>query len=141
MTYFRVDQDDIFIGIGTTLDLRKYQEKHRILLTSDEDDAEYIQIDETLYHDNWLNPIQTDRFEYQDADITAIETDVYEALAESIELGEEILSEIEDESEDTDGSDDTAEDAVEAITKVGYLERLEALEEAVLELAEVVANG
>ena len=141
MTYFRVDQDDTFIGIGTTHDLRKYQEKHKILLTSTEDDAEYIQIDEMLYHDNWLNPIQTDRFEYQNADVTAIETDVYEALAESIELGEEILAEIEDETGDADSADDTAEDAVEAISKVGYLERLEALEEAVLELAEVVANG
>lgn len=141
MTYFRVDQDDVFIGIGTTLDLRKYQEKHKILLTSTEDDAEYIQINEILYHDNWLNPIQTDRFEYQNADVTAIETDVYEALAESIELGEEILAEIEDETGDADRVGDTAEDAVEAITKVGYLERLEALEEAVLELAEVVANG
>ena len=141
MTYYKVTLEESLIGIGTENNLRRYQKKHNTLLICGIEDAEYIEIDGALYHDAWLETIKTDTVAYTDAEITAIEAETYEALAESIELGEEILSEIEDETEDTEDTDTTAEDAVEAITKVGYLERLEALEEAVLELAEEVANG
>ena len=46
--YYKIMTDSEFIGIGTTLSLRRFQKKHQILLTCDESQAQYIQYKEKL---------------------------------------------------------------------------------------------
>lgn len=97
MKYYKLINDDVFIGIGTSYDLRKYQSKHNILLTSDEKSAQYIQINDELFRDDWFAPITTNLLNYSKAKIIVIEKDEYDTLFEAIEVGNEI--EILDEHE------------------------------------------
>lgn len=129
---YKVIKDGTFIGVGTAGDLRRYQEKHGLLLICGIDKAEYIIIDDAMYHDSWFCPVKTDKYEYIDAEVTKIDEDEYNSLAEAIELGEEILSETEsdsDESEGTINGEDGVQDAIDAVVNAKYSERLAALED------------
>ena len=108
MTYYKLTDDANFIGVGSTYELRKYQKKHNILLTSDEESAQFIQVGNTLFRDDWFAPVGDDGLEYAVVKITAINEDEYNALLQAIETGEEIKGDNgRDESNDTfDNNDD-----------------------------------
>lgn len=98
MKYYKLLNDGEFIGVGTSYDLRKFQLKHSILLTSDDESAQYIQIDDKLYRDDWFSPTITELLNYTTVKIIVIEKDEYDTLFEAIETGKEI--EITDEEPD-----------------------------------------
>lgn len=97
MTYYKVIKDNEFIGIGTSYELRKYQLKHNILLVADDDTAQYIDINGILYRDSWLKVLTTDTIQYENADIVVISEEEYHQLSETINKGEEIEININDE--------------------------------------------
>ena len=98
MTYYKVIKDNEFIGIGTSYDLRVYQPKHDILLVADEDVAQYIQIKDQLYRDDWFKLLNTNSIEYEIANISVISEDEYKQLLEAIDKGEEISIPIEEDN-------------------------------------------
>lgn len=98
MKYYKLLNDGEFIGVGTSYDLRKFQLKHSILLTSDDESAQYIQINDKLYRDDWFSPTITELLDYTTVKIIVIEKDEYDTLFEAIETGKEI--EITDEEPD-----------------------------------------
>lgn len=98
MKYYKLLNDGEFIGVGTSYDLRKFQLKHSILLTSDDESAQYIQIGDKLYRDDWFSPTITELLDYTTVKIIVIEKDEYDTLFEAIETGKEI--EITDEEPD-----------------------------------------
>lgn len=98
MKYYKLLNDGEFIGMGTSYDLRKFQLKHSILLTSDDESAQYIQINDKLYRDDWFSPTITELLDYTTVKIIVIEKDEYDTLFEAIETGKEI--EITDEEPD-----------------------------------------
>ena len=87
MKYFKIIKDNEFIGIGTTRDMRKFQKKHNVLLMCDENEAQYIQHGEDLYHATWMEAIDGD---FVIADVIRIEEDEYNCLLSAIESNEEI---------------------------------------------------
>lgn len=87
MKYFKIIKDNEFIGIGTTRDMRKFQKKHNVLLMCDENEAQYIQCGEDLYHARWMEPVDGDVLI---ADVIRIEEDEYNCLCAAIESNEEI---------------------------------------------------
>lgn len=97
MTYYKVIKDNEFVGIGTSYELRKYQLKHGILLVADDNTAQYIQINDRLYRDNWFKILTTDTIEYETASISVIEESEYQQLFEAIDKGEEISNVVKDE--------------------------------------------
>ena len=96
MNYYKIIQDDTFVGVATSYDLRRFQQKHRVMLTCDIDSAQYIQFNNILYRDNWFSPIITDSMRYEKAIIIAIEKDEYDTLYEAMETGKEIEIPIEE---------------------------------------------
>lgn len=98
MKYYKLLNDGEFIGVGTSYDLRKFQLKHSILLTSDDESAQYIQINDKLYRDDWFSPTITELLDYTTVKIIVIEKDEYDTLFEAIETGKEI--EMTDEEPD-----------------------------------------
>lgn len=98
MKYYKLLNDGEFIGVGTSYDLRKFQLKHSILLTSDDESAQYIQINDKLYRDDWFSPTITELLDYTTVKIIVIEKDEYDTLFEAIETGKEI--EITDDEQD-----------------------------------------
>lgn len=90
MNFYKIINNDEFIGVGTSYDFRRYQLKHGILLVSDENSAQYIQINDRLYRDDWFAPIITDELEYDNAKIISIDKDEYDVLYKAVETGEEV---------------------------------------------------
>lgn len=97
MTYYKVIKDNEFVGIGTSYELRKYQLKHGILLVADDNTAQYIQINDKLYRDNWFKVLTTNTIEYETASISVIDESEYQQLFEAIDAGEEISNVTNDE--------------------------------------------
>lgn len=87
MKYFKIIKDNEFIGIGTTRDMRKFQKKHNVLLVCDENEAQYIQYGEDLYHAPWMEAVDGGSVI---ADVIRIEEDEYNCLLAAIESNAEI---------------------------------------------------
>lgn len=92
MKYYKIISDSMFIGVGTDSDMRRYQLKHRVFLACIPEQAQYIQVGDTLYHAQWMLP---DTLNVINADVIEITETEYNTLYSAIESGEEI--QIEDE--------------------------------------------
>lgn len=97
VNYYKLINGENFVGIATSLDLRRYQHKHRIILLTDESNAQYIQCNDKYYHARWMLPINTNNIEYDIVDIIQIEKDEYDALFEAVEAGKDVVIEPEPE--------------------------------------------
>ena len=95
MKYYKVIKDKEFIGVGTTLNLRRFQNKHQIMLICSETQVQYIQLGDVLYRANWMWPETTDSVKYEIADVIRIEKDEYDLLLKAVETNEEIAIEEE----------------------------------------------
>jgi hypothetical protein len=87
MKFFKIIKDKEFIGVGTTRDMRRFQKKHNVLLVCDENEAQYIQYGEDLYHAPWMEAVDGNPMI---ADVIRIEEDEYNCLVSAIESNEEI---------------------------------------------------
>ena len=90
MKYYKIIKNKEFIGVGTTLNLRRFQTKHQIILICDEAQVQYIQLGDTLYRANWMWPETTDSVKYEIADVIRIEKKEYDLLLKSVETNEEV---------------------------------------------------
>ena len=95
MKYYKIIKNKEFIGVGTTLNLRRFQQKHQIMLICSETQVQYIQLDDVLYRANWMWPETTNSVRYEVADVIRIEKDEYDLLLQAIETNEEIAIEEE----------------------------------------------
>lgn len=93
MKYYKLIDGQNIVGAATSLDLRRFQKKHRILLTCDEDLAQYIQCGDTLYHVDWLRPVDTDDVAFVSAIAVQIDEGEFNAISKAIDTGEEIPAE------------------------------------------------
>ena len=92
MKYYKVINGTTFIGIATTTDLRKFLYKNRVLIISSENEAQYVQIGNDLFHDSWMKKPDLG-IDYEVADVVQITQEEYEELYEMIEKDEEITPE------------------------------------------------
>lgn len=95
MKYYKIIKNKEFIGVGTTLNLRRFQTKHKIILICDEAQVQYIQFGDVLYRANWMWPEAADSVKYEIADVIRIEKDEYDLLLKAVEANEEIAIEEE----------------------------------------------
>ena len=95
MKYYKIIKNKEFIGVGTTLNLRRFQKKHEIILICDETQVQYIRFGDVLYRANWMWPETTDSVKYEVADVIRIEKDEYDLLLNAVEANEGILIEEE----------------------------------------------
>lgn len=98
MNFYKIIKDAAFVGVGTSDDLLRFQQKHRILLRCDEQKAEYIQFGDALYHDNWMLPA-SDSVDCLSAEVIQICAEEYSALTYAIESGVDIVQEPAEEQE------------------------------------------
>lgn len=95
MKYYKIIRNKEFIGVGTTLNLRRFQKKHQIILICDETQVQYIQLGDIFYRANWMWPENTDSVKYEIADVVRIEKDEYDLLLNAVDTNEEIMIEEE----------------------------------------------
>lgn len=86
MRYYQITKDGNHIGVATEDQFLRYQEKHKILLFSDVEHAQYIMYGDTIYHDSWMVPESPERKGvYPTAKVEEISENVYNALMENVE--------------------------------------------------------
>ena len=91
MRYYKIICNSEFIGIATSHDLRRFQNKHRILLICNEELAQYIQCNDILYHSpDWMKTPGTNSYEFTQASVLEITEAEYNTIFTAIESNEEI---------------------------------------------------
>ena len=88
MNYYKITQNDKFIGVGSSSDLRYYQRKHNSIMACEEDHAEYIQVGDELYRDTWMLLPDNNVVRYSMATVAEISKEEYDALssAKTVEM-------------------------------------------------------
>lgn len=112
MRYYKIIMNNKFIGIGSSVDLRRFQEKNKIWLSCDESEAQYIQCQGKLYHSLWMLPSIVE--EPLIADVVEIQQSEYDTLLSVIESNEEIV--ILPSEEETSSNEDDYVDENDSIT-------------------------
>ena len=115
MKYFKIIFNDEFIGVGTSLNFRKIQKKHGILLACDESEAQYIECNSMLYRAEWMVTDPNQVIGNQFAQVIEINKDEYDALYNAVESGEEIEIEISQDEEETIEPDPVEEITIEYV--------------------------
>lgn len=136
MSYYKLINGNNFVGVVTQHDFRKYQHKHKILLTCDEDTAQYVQYHGTIYRSFWMVPVTTDEISYQTIDIVRIDEDEYNILSDALDNGEEI--EIAGSAEEVP-NEETVVDEIETIT-IDYVKSRK-VAEINRECESIITNG
>ena len=136
MVYYELFNDNQeVIGVASSYDVRKYQNKHNVLVVSDDSDAEYIDVNGELYRDFWLRPVISNEFEYTECNIIIITEEEFNALSSAIENGESaeiILEDSVDNDVDDIVIDDNAEMNLEYIRKMKLKELSAACQSAII---------
>lgn len=96
MNYYKLINGKNFVGVATQLDFREYQHKHNVLLTCDEERAQYVQVLDVCYRSDWMVPVTTDIISYETVEVIRIDEDEYNILAEAMESGEDVITEPEE---------------------------------------------
>lgn len=119
MNYYKLISGTNIVGIATSLDFRRFQKKHRIILICDEQSAEYVQYKDILYHDKWMLPIATDLYKYESAEVIQIDEQEYSTLKTALETEDEIVIEpetpVEEEPEYVDPNEVITVDYVKSV--------------------------
>lgn len=98
MVYFKVLKDNEYLGVAAEEDLRQYQKKHNIILTSDIQNAQFVQLGDILYHDAWLQKVP-EGVSCEEATILSIGKEEYDILRES-ELSLPVMAPAEETQEE-----------------------------------------
>lgn len=93
MNYYKLISNNEFVGVATQYDFRVYQKKHNVILSCDESEAQYVQINDCFYHANWMGSITTDSVQYHIAEVIRIDEDEYNILVQSSD--ENVFNDIE----------------------------------------------
>ena len=156
MRYYKIIEDGKVIDVNYVF--LKYQAKHRILLGCDPSEAMFIQSSdqETVWRADWLIPPPKEAGDYPFADAVEISAEEYTELKEQLDEGNEMPEPEPDPEPDTDdsGEQETPEPGetvmstaemrriiVEQAEKIkAQDERMEFIEDCLIEMSEVVYN-
>lgn len=84
MNYYKVISDQTVIGVCSEYEFRRYQAKHNIIIVSDCDRVECVQIGEGYYHDEWM---AEPGFPCEPASVIQIEAEEYNGLKAQLDAG------------------------------------------------------
>lgn len=109
--HYKLKSGQNIVGIALTDDLRKYQAKHKLVLSSKVEDAQFLECSGIFYHDDWMQPIEEGTVSYVQISIIRITEEEYNSLKEAFDTNaeveidepeevveEEVVPEITDES-------------------------------------------
>ena len=96
MKYYKLINDNKFIGIVCSDDFIRYSAIVDCFLRSSEEDGEYISFENKLYRTTWMSPIRMYQ-EHQKITTVEVDKEEYDAFMEAYRAGEEIEEDIDDE--------------------------------------------
>ena len=90
MKYYKVIQNNTFIGVASSNNFVRYQKKCRIFTSTDEFQVEFIECNNKLYRDVWMQPslfdIEQNRSKFEFASVIEIDKETYDELYHAIEI-------------------------------------------------------
>ena len=90
MKYYKILNNNEFIGVATSNEFIKYSPIAKCFLRSNDNEGEYIELDGILYRTEWMRPIV--KLEpYVSAMIIEIDEEEYNNYCLAIEKNEEII--------------------------------------------------
>lgn len=96
MLYYKIIVDNVIMDVGTSLNFARYSTKHHIIMYCSAEKAEYLVLDNgSLFHADWMRPIQKGAPQSMLAEISSIEWDEYEALKKQLASAEQGISQEE----------------------------------------------
>ena len=84
MKYYKIIKDDAFIGIASSNDFVRNQQKHQYLENVDESLAQFLSHDGILYRTTWMQPLPQKVYIYTEANVEEISEQLYNELAAAI---------------------------------------------------------
>ena len=85
MSFYKVVNDSVVLGVCTDDDFRRYQTKHDIIIVSTPDKVEAVDCAGTLYHDAWM---AEPGFPCESASVTEITEEEYNSLKAQLDAGD-----------------------------------------------------
>lgn len=85
MLYYKIIVDLKIVGVATSNNFFRYLPAHFMLERTSQENAEYIESNNHLYHAKWMQPIQTEAYLYEVANIISIDEEEYNILVPAIE--------------------------------------------------------
>lgn len=87
--FYKLVENNIIIGVVTGDDFRKYQVKHKRILISDEENAQFVEYKDVYYCDDWLRALpEGSGITLVPVDIIRIEEEEYNSLKEQLDEGD-----------------------------------------------------
>lgn len=87
--FYKLVDDKTIIGAVTSDDFRKYQVKHKRVLISDEENAQFVEYKDVYYCDDWLRALPDGcEIELTQVDIVRITEEEYNDLKEQLDEGD-----------------------------------------------------
>ena len=80
VNYYKLINGTTIVGVVTSLEMRRFQQKHQIVLICTEAQAQFVQYKDKYYRAKWMLPIDTSKITYEIIDILEIEKNEYDIL-------------------------------------------------------------
>lgn len=85
MNYYKIIINAEIIGVATSNNCFRFQEKHSMLERINAEQAEYIECSNHLFHAQWMQPIKTNIYSYEIAEVISIGKQEYNILVPAVE--------------------------------------------------------
>ena len=98
MKYYKIIQNNNFIGVICSTNFIQYQKRNHFYMISDESHGEFVECNGKLYRSGWMPPVPNEATQpYEQAVIVEITEEEYNTYQQAIENNEEIVINTEDD--------------------------------------------
>ena len=112
MKYYKIRREGAVVAVCSELDFRRWQKKHSVIVVSDANRVEAVQVGEIFYHDAWM-AAESGSIDSIPAEVIEISEEEYAALAERLKTEEEFSEVVEVEPAPTEGPEEPADEPVQ----------------------------
>ena len=112
MKYYKIRREGAIVAVCSELDFRRWQQKHSVIVVSDANRVEAVQVGEIFYRDAWM-AAESGSIDSIPAEVIEISEEEYAALAERLKTEEEFSEVVEVEPAPTEGPEEPAEEPVQ----------------------------
>ncbi len=108
---YKVRREGAIVAVCSELDFRRWQKKHSVIVVSDANRVEAVQVGEVFYRDAWM--AKSGSIDSIPAEVIEISEEEYAALVERLKTEEELAEVVEVEPAPAEGPEEPAEKPVQ----------------------------